>query len=396
MLAPLIHRPRLSEITAAFRVQPLPDVVDYLGANIALPEAMARRNPGRYSTAGRRYQRFILDDWHPASGINQCDVAAGTQLFKTTLGCLGLAYRLKHHPHPAMIMGPTARWTETQIGKLRLAPLIERNSVLADEKPENSDHFTNSLMQMRTMPILLTGANSPTAIAGFTGGIVWVEEAAKIKQISSEDAPDAHPIANAFERTKDFRDIDYFHYMSCTPTMPTHPFWVSIEEGSQTRIHVQCPHCREYFPFDFPGPDEVEAYGQLIGKSLPKSYKAITWDSAARDTSGAWNKEKVAATARIICPHNGCEITEEQRLVMLDTEEEQHHNPFARRNHRSYIIPSLYSPRISIADMALEFLKCQSDLIISLEAFYNSWLARTWEVTKKDAVSYTHLRAHET
>lgn len=375
---------RLRELLHCFKPRPVPSVCDWLRKEISLPEQMARRNPGRFSTVGRRFMEPVLECWHPDSGINQLDFAAGTQIAKTTIGCLGIAYRLHHHAWPVMIMGPAARWTEREIGQLRLIPLIDFNPTLSALKPDNPDHFTHAMLQMRTAPVVLTGANSPTAIAGFSGGIIWVEEAAKIKRIEHEESPDAHPIKNAFERSKDFRDVDYFHYMSCTPTSPVHPFWISIEEGSQTRFHVPCPHCGEWFPMDLPGPGDMEDYSKLIGKELPKDYRALQWDQSARDATGAWDKDKVAASTKYICPHNHCPISEESRMTMLDQAEQRHHNTYASKNHRSYIVPSFYSPRITYADFALEFLKTQSQLIIGMESFYNSWRATTWELIKKN------------
>ena len=313
--------PREKQVTACFAPRKMPGVVEWLSQNISLPRKMAPKASGRFTTSRRRYQNTILECWHPESGTNHVDVAGATQGFKTTGCVLGICYRMKHKPWPVHIMGPAAKWSETEIGKLRMQPIIRENRVLAELMPDDMDNFTNQLMDMKCGPIKIVGANSPTQIGGMSAGIVCIDEATKIKKVMHEEAPDAHPIYNAWERSKDFRDVAYFHYMSSSPTSPNHPFWLSIEEGTQERFHCECPHCKEWFPFALPGYEDMSSYFELIGKAPPADYKSLIWDQSAKDVSGEWNQDKVRASARYVCPHNGCEINEQVRQGVVASAE---------------------------------------------------------------------------
>ena len=381
---------RTRELIGLFETKRTPGVVEFL-RTLNLPKKMAPRSSGPFNLIGRRFMGPILECWSPTSGINTCTYAGAAQGGgKSTIGALGSAYRIKHNPLPEMIMGPSAKWAEREISKTRLMPLIDENPVLAAQKPPNLDLYTAANMDMQGAPIIVTGANSPTAIAGFSAGIVWIDEAAKIQKIEHEDAPDAHPIKNALERTKDFAELA-FHYLSCTPTASHHPFWLSFEDGSQEFMHVECPHCRGRFPFDLPSEKEVEAYGRTIGVTLPKEYRSLVWDQDARDATGIWSKDKVAASTRYICPHNGCEIHENDRLPMLETVEPVANNIFAAKNNRSFSVSSFYSPRITFGRMATEFLTASQDFF-GMEAFLNSWMAKTFEKIKKDVKEDVVLR----
>lgn len=385
---------RLREITDCFRrgLQPPPPVVDWLSREIKIPRAMSARASGPFSLHRRRFQADILEAWHPQSGVNEVTIAGAAQdVGKTTMGILGLAYRLKHQFWPTLITSPNAKTTEDKIGQLKLVPLIDENPVLSSLKPADDDKYKRDLLQMTPGPIFLVGANSPTGLASASCGIVMIEEAAKIQHNHHEDAPDAHPIHNAWARSKDFRTTSYFHWMVCSPTSPTHPFWVSVEGGTMSRFHVECPRCREWFPFDFIGrKEDVEEYGKLIGKELPAEYRSIVWDRTARSAGGEWDMDRVGQTARYICPHNGCVLAETDHAAMLDTVQRRDHNPFAPKRHRSYVIPGLYSAAATFGSFAQEFIKAQSQLIVALEPFFNSWRATTWEEldrnVKEDAV----------
>jgi hypothetical protein len=372
-----VRSPHLSRVVECFKRTVFPPVVEWLTQNITLPREMSPVNPGRFSTTGRRYQNEILECWHPESGINILDMVAGTQIMKTFGGVMGVVYRMKHKPWPALIMGPNRDWTKAEWAKSRLIPLINSNPLLAAEKTGNPDDFTATLMQLRRQTLKLIGSKSPTQIGGMSAGIVCVDEAFKLKKQHSDDAPDAHPLLLAWERSKDFRRVGYFHYMSGSPTSPNHPAWEQCEAGDMRRLHVPCPHCGEWFPFDLPSPDELDEYYNLIGKPTQGDYRSLIWDTSARDITGRWNEDRVAASTRYICPHNGCEIKEQHRIAQLESATSKAHNPYAAANHRSYIIPSFYAPSITFAAMATEFLKASSKPG-ALENYRNGWLAKTW------------------
>ena len=366
-----------------FRFDVQPGVVEWLEKNIVIPREMSPRTPGPFSTRSRPIMRPILECWHPGSGVRNCTVTAGTQMLKTTGLVLGAIYRIKYSPMPMMLVGPSEHWAQRELAERRLHPLINQNEVLRWEKPMSADLFKKLNMEMVGAPITIVGANSPTALAGSTQGIVGIDEASKIEHTDREDAPEAHPIKNALERTKDFTGID-FHYLSSTPNSPHHLFWESYLAGDQTHFFVPCPHCGEYFSFEFEqekvvgalSPDEA---GSIRQGDQPKGYRSVIWSPDARHADGTWAAEKVIETARYICPHNGCEISDRDKPAMIDAFEERRLNASAPATDRSFRAPSFYSPNIRFGDLALKFLDRGDLFNTGLQTFYNSWLALPWE-----------------
>lgn len=355
-----------------------PPVVEWLEANIKLPELMAPRQSGPFRVKERPQMAPILECFHPAAEVRNLTVAAGSQWGKTTIGALGHCYLIKWAPGPALIFAPSEEWIKNEISKKRLRPLIEENHELKLEMPYNRDDFQNLHMAMNGMPIDLVGANSSTALAGSTRRYVWGEEASKIEHTDREDAPEAHPIKNAFERTKEFAGMD-LHYLSSTPNSPQHIFWQSFLAGDQTTFPLECPHCRNYFPLEWVfelNRDQMPA--EFFGKA-PSDYVSMRWDQAARKAGGEWDENAVRASARMICPHEGCEINDDDKARMLPRFEQHHANPNAAKGNRSFRIPSFYSPRVTLGDMALKFLDRGDLFTTGLQTFYNSWLALPWE-----------------
>ena len=69
-----------------------------------------------------------------------------------------------------------------------------------------------------------------------------------------------------------------------------------------------------------------------------------------RRANGEWIADQVRASARFICPFNGCEITDTAKPAMLATYQEHRANTNAAKEVKSYRIPSFYSPRITFGD----------------------------------------------
>lgn len=365
------------EIMQLFALASREAVVPWLEKNIILPAKTSPFSPGAFRTDKRPYQRAILECWNPDNSINHCGVSAGVQIAKTLMMVLGILYRLLHSPLPILGVGTHKDWVKSEISEKRLDPLIRENPILAALMPANSDRFRAMSMDMGTAMINLVGGNSPGALAGGSYGIVAIDEASKLIQQTSEQAPEAHPFHLAAKRADGFGPMA-FHYRSSTPNSPFHPFWQYILLGDQTRFWVECPHCQNHFYFDFIGrAEDRDEYTANTGIKLASDYKSLIWDDV-RDKSGNWNEAKVKETARYICPHNGCEIREIHRQPMIDQCEEKRHNLNAAKNRRSFIIPSFMSPTMGFADMSWAFLEALRDMF-GLQDYYNSRLARPWQ-----------------
>ena len=376
---------RLAGIVAPhFRFTRPPGVTEWAESNLVLPREMAPRAPGPFSTRSRPWQRELLEPWHPESGVRKFSVSAGVQITKTTAMVVGGCYRLRYAPVPAMyVYGMSSDAAKRELSKKRLHPLINANDCLAELKPHNGDHFGTAEMMMAYCPVLVTGAGSSTNLAGSTQGIVGIDEAAKIIQQSSEEAPEAHPMKLAADRTKDFIGME-FVWQSSTPNSPNHPFWQDVQNGTFDHLFVPCPECGEYFPFEFESRKgkEVGAATELVDtmeQGRPSEYRSVIWSQDARNADGSWDENKVRESARYVCPHCGFDrITDAHKPEMLQAYEVQSLNPRASSANRSIRIPSFYSPQRRFGDLAMAFLD-RGDLITSgLQNLYNHELALPW------------------
>jgi len=366
-----------SEVLGMFRTQRRKAVVPWLEENIILPRKMAPNSAGPFRTASRPFQRPILECFNPESGINECGVSAGVQIAKTTMLTLGAAYRLVNAPMPILMIGSSRDWTKTELSEKRMQVLIDENPILAACKPANADRYRSMSMDLSGGMVNFVGGNSPGALSGGSYGITLCDEASKLIQSESEQAPEAHPFHLIAKRTDGFGALE-FHYYSSTPNSPTHPFWKYILAGDQTHFYTECPHCHGWFYLDFIGrPEDVEDYNTHLGLTLPSDYKSLTWDKDAREASGQWDETRVRESVRYICPHNGCEITELHKQAMVEGCLEKRHNTLAAKNRRTFILPSFYSPTKSFGTMAWDFLDSLKDMF-GLQDYHNSRLARPW------------------
>lgn len=361
-----------------------PQPAEFLEGNVQIPRKMSPRAPGKLSLRGTPWAREILNDWHPESGVRSCTVAIAVQMAKTTIMVLGMAYRMNFAPVPQMAVGGMSeRFARREISEKRLHPLINANPWLKELKPHDRNQFRYLEMAMAYAPILVTGAGSDTNLAGSTQGIVAIDEAAKIIQKDSGEAQEAHPIRLAQDRTKDFVGQEFL-WMSSTPNSSSHIFWEDTEAGTFTHFYVPCPHCGEYFKFEFESrngekkltPGELE---KTVEDARPDIYRSIIWDPAARNKDGTWRQEKIRETAHYVCPHNGCRITDSDKAGMLQKYESKAENENADPKNKSYRVPCFYKPSRTFADLAWAFVDRGDLFNTGLQVLFNHELALPWE-----------------
>lgn len=380
-----------------FRFDSVPRVVPWLEGNISLPEEMAPASPGPFRVRSHPHTAPILECFHPLSGVRSCVFTGGGQdAAKTTTMCLGIAFRVKFSPMPTMIFGPTKEWLGTELSDLRMGPLIRKNPELAMEMPFNSDEFKRMFMKMSGGPISFVGANSDTGLAGGTKGIVAGDEAAKIRKQSKDESEEDHPLDLAEVRMKHFRGQEFF-WLSSTPNTPQHKFWEHFEKRDQTHFYYPCPHCGEYFRFEFELSDnkKFEPRPAADEPARPKDYRSVIWSPDALNKDGSWDRPKVLESARYVCPKNGCVWEEKFRVPLLQKFEQRRLNPNAPKEHRSFRAPSFLARGSTLGEMAWKFLdrgKTRDLFTSSLQTFTNSWLALPWEEEDIN-IQDTHIEA---
>lgn len=359
---------RLDSIFEAFTRRRAPGVCQWLEENITLPKGFTAQ-PGPVRFSGREFMRFALELFHPESGVSDLTISAGTQLMKTAGMLLGLSYRMVFAPAPSLIVVPSLDFARNFMFGQRLDPLISANKILSDLKPADADGYKQLSLAMKGGFVDLAGSNSPTNLSGRTVGQVYQDECCKFEHRSSGEAPEAHPMLLADERAKAYGSQGW-RYKSSSPNITTHPFWRSIESGSQTVLAVPCPECKEWFNFEWASDEE-------------KGYRSIIWDPLAKDKEGRWDLDKVRTSARYVCPACAYPIPSGEKPGMIRQAQEKHLNPSAPKGRRSFIIPSFYSPTVSFGDVAVKWVDREKDLFgTSTRNITNSWFALPYEETE--------------
>jgi len=345
---------RAQQVRDLFTRKPLPGVCAWLEQNIYLPK-LVTPEAGQLSFAGREYMRPIMEHWNPESGVTDLSISSGTQALKTAGLLFGLAYLMVHHPSSTLVVCPSLNFARDFYFGEKINPLIEANPVLSALKPANSDQYKALAMSMAGGTISLTGANSPTNLSGRSVRAVLQDEVCKYEHRVSEQSPEAHPMLLADERTKAFGSQG-FRYKSSSPNVITHPFWQTIEQGTQTVLQMPCPNCRDGFHFEF--------------KKGEEGYRSLEWDPNAKGRDGLWDLQRVKESTRYVCPHCGYRIATSEKPAMVRACQPVDLNPAAPKSRMSYILSSLYSPTISFGEFACKFL--DTDLF-GLRNFINSW-----------------------
>jgi hypothetical protein len=132
---------------------------------------------------------------------------------------------------------------------------------------------------------------------------------------------------------------------------------------------LPCPHCGYKQKLEFP---------------------QVKWSQEARDKDGNWNAKLITETAHYECVNCQGKITDAHKPLMMRQGEWVAENSKADPANVGYHLNSLYSPTITFADVAKQFLK-EKRFLNGLKNFINSWLALPFDdqFTDEKALEYS-------
>ena len=331
-------------------------------------DAKTSAEPGKYSSARTPYT-IQWQNSANCSWVKQCTVIAGTQLGKTETLNNVLGFAVHQDPAPAMVVMP--RNPDVRLAtQRRIMPMILASPALRAELTEHEHDVKNVEIAFRRSIIYVRSSQSPADLASVPVRYLLADEVDKFPKWSGDEAA---PLDLARERQKTFWNSIAF--VTTTPTTRDATGWSEYEDGDQRAYHVPCPECNGY---------QVLEFGQV---SYPEG-------ATARDV------ERGEAVVVYACKLCGVTIPDNAKPAMLTagvwvpkafTFEEWIATGQAadREPHRSYHLPSLYSPWLTWADMAAQWLKSK-DKAQRLQNWVNSWLAEPWE-DKVDAPTLTDI-----
>ena len=310
--------------------------------------------PGPWRTSYTPYLRGIMDAWIKP-GVEEIVLCKGAQAgaSEAAFNCLG--YSICQDPGSALYVcsnDAVAEWTSEN----RLQDMV-RNSPVFDGiyRERESDMLEQ---QFRAMFVVLTGANSPAALASRPVRYIIFDEVDKYPVFTGREAS---PLKLGKERTKTFQNRKIL-YIS-TPTLDTGNIWKLLESCDAVyRYYVHCPSCGAAFTFN------------LGGVTWPEELTAALRDANQDDLRHKLLRS-IEAAAWYKCPECGARIEDRNKHAMLLSGEWRLQGSAPTAPKRvGFHWNSIYSPQVSFGQVAAEFLKSK-DSPEDLMNFVNSWLA---------------------
>lgn len=315
---------------------------------------------GRWRTSRTPYLREIMDCLSASSRVNDIVVMKSSQVGVTEATVNFLGYTMDHAPAPVMVMMPTLEARDSwKVQKLN--PLIQETPVIRDLLGGARSRDAANRQDLIDFPggvLFLAGGNSANSYAQKSVRYLILDD---LDRFPAEIGEEGDIITLAKGRTKAFARAKRM-FISTPTVKDTSLIYREWLKSDQRHYHVQCPHCEEYQPLEWGGPES--GFG-------------IKWNSTLTQ---AW----------YLCRECSAEIYEHHKPAMLAGGRWVAENP--ESHIRGYHLSALYASiglGPSWLDQALEWkeaIKSPS----TLQAFVNTNLGEPWE-EKGEAVDPTGL-----
>lgn len=324
------------------------DAAGWCEGHLCMPVKVSPNFPGPLSLARQPWMREILGCFLDP-GVRHLSLVMGTQTGKTALLLMGAALLAVFDPQPMIVALPDDELADKWMWH-KMLPFFEGNEVLRGMLPGPRE-IGGGEMELTGMPVHWTGARMPNKLAALSVGYVFMDEAAKFRQVYKEEA---HPVLLLGERVKAF--ARRLVVEASTPSVEENVFWQHFFESDQRYYHVPCPVCGGMQVLEF-------------------TRDRVQWDSFE-----GMNADDVRRTARYVCRACGAAIRDEDKQVMLTRGEWRALYAGAEQGRRGYHLNSLYSAFVSFGDVAAEWWRCSraADAASALQNFENAWNARPW------------------
>lgn len=284
-------------IRSALKVKEKITVSQWASANRVLDESSNFK--GRWSNDLTPYLVGIMDAFNDPY-IQEINFVKSTQVGGTEAIINMIGYIIDQSPARTMIVYPTDDLAK-EVSKDRIMPSLLKTKAIRDSYEERESKELNR--KFHGMNLYITGAGSPSKLASRENYVWSIHESAE----------------------------------------------------EQRNYYVRCPHCGEWFVFNF---DDIKYAGKEEGLSI----------------------EERAKTAKYVCRECGCFITDQDKPAMLRGGEWRTVKKGNTSHPKtvSFWINALYSRFVTWEEIALEFMKSKDDPE-KLQNFKNSWLAEPWE-----------------
>lgn len=331
------------------------DVAAWSDEHIMLSQK-ASAEPGRYRTDRTPFLREIMSCLSHNSPVQRVVFMKSAQIGGSQMALNWLGYIMHMAPGPVMIVTGTVELAE-RFSKQRIQPLIDETPVLRDlVQPARSRDSGNTMLtkEFRAGIAIITGANSPASLRSMPIRYAMLDE---IDSYPMDAGDEGDPVALAERRTTTFARRKVF-LISTPTTKDTSRVEREFLKSDQRRYFVPCPACN---------------HAQYL------KWANVKWE------------DEDPKTARYKCENCGGLIEEKHKTSMMRAGK---WIPTAPGDGVTvgFHINALYSPWISWAEIAREFLESKADAP-KLKTFVNTMLGETWEEEYSAKVGAEGLRA---
>lgn len=305
--------------------------------------------PGRWRTARNPLTREIMDCLSRESRVRDVVMMFSAQFAKTEIILNAIGYGMTEAPCPMMLMTPSI---EATVGwkAQKLNPMLQETPIIRDMLGGQRARDAANRQDLVDFPggiLYLSGGNSPNSYAMKSVALLIMDD---LDRFPAEVGNEGDPVLLAKQRTKAFRRAK--RVFASTPTVKDSSLiyreWLDTD---QRRAHVPCPHCGEYQPLEWGGPD--------VGHG-------IKWNA---DVTDAW----------YVCRDCGAHISEHHKPRMFAAHRWIPENPGNPR--RGYHASTLYCS-IGLGPTWLDLAQDWQVAVKSpstLQAFINTNLGEPWE-----------------
>jgi len=334
----------------------------------------ASAEPGKWRTDKVPYLREVMDAYNDPA-VNMIGLMFSAQSAKTEsiINCMGYSIHLR--PGPMMVIQPTKdmakafmkdRFEPTCRDTLALRDRLGRKAKKKRRRDGDVVGSDNDSIYHKRFPggqLTVIGANSPSQLASRPIRDIFADEIDRWPlSVGKSGQSEGDPFSLAQKRQTTFWNRKTV--VVSTPTVKGISRIEAIFElGDMRRYWVPCVHC-----------------GAL---------QTLKWSNVE------WPKDQ-PEFAKYVCEH--CEGVLDDRDIkrmvkvgtwIADAPER------SKGKIRTYHLNAIYSPWVSLSELAIEFLTAKRGGADTLRTFVNTALAETFDSTSAESVDFNILRARE-
>jgi phage terminase large subunit GpA-like protein len=340
-----------------------------LGRNVTV-------EPGPWRNERTPYLAGVMDAV-AEPGVEEVVIVKAAQVgFSESLRNL-LGFWIDHEPGPCLVVMPDQKSAEELIEE-RVKPLLTDTPAVARHVTSRAWDVKKSAIRLDTMSIYIGWAGSSQALKSRPIRYLLLEEPDEYPATSGTGGD---PISKAMKRVTTYAAKGRARVViGGTPTTRLGNTWRAWEScGDQRHFWCPCPQCGRYQRLYW---KQVKYLDRADGETR-KAHAARVLDAV---DGGAWYE----------CEDGKCRIAESQKIAMLRrgvwagsdqavAPDGRVVGPSQRHRRVGYCLPATYSPWVSFAKLAAEWIEAQDD-VQQLADFVNQRLAEPFEEQRAKTV----------